>query len=306
MNRYFRFLLVFGAVAAMAGCRDFSKYDTPDFALESNNKGVLKIVADKSLQSIMNQHIRIFENKFPEAHIQVTYLSESDVMKQFIDTSNCVAILERRLTPEEYRILEHVHGIKPKEHIMAKDAVVLITSKQSKDTLIDMAQLKALFTGGSRPLVFEGKNSGVASYIMKEANAGKSNNLYALNSLEEVIAYVKEHPGAIGFIPFATVSDPQNEVMNTRLTNVCNIYFRVQKNGETLAVPANQSTIATGDYPLIRPVNYVIGNYKSKLGTGFVNFLFKQKASRIFLKEGLVPTIFAERLISIDTGNLEK
>ncbi len=303
---YMRLWVGMAAVVMMAGCENISKYDKPDISLEGNNRGVLKVVADKSLESIMNQHIMIFENKFPDADIEISYLDESDAAKQMYDTANSVAIIERRLTQAEFKSLEAAHNLKPKEHIMAKDALVLITAKGTADTLIDIEGLKNLFATGARPLVFEGKSSGAAAYVMNELNVKNSKNVYALKDVDEVIEYVQEHKGAIGFIPYSVISDEQNETMMNRLAKISTMYFKVKKDGETLAIGATQSTIATGDYPLIRPINYVLIGYKGELGIGFVNYLFKQKSSRVFLKEGLVPTVFAERLISIDTGNLEK
>ena len=84
-------------------------------------------------------------------------------------------------------------------------------------------------------------------------------------------------------------------VGNIRVASVA----KKDSSGTRVVYELSQSSIAAKKYPLQRKVNVVVGNIPELLGTGFVNFMYRSKASRIFLKAGLVPEKMPERQVKI-------
>lgn len=111
-----------------------------------------------------------------------------------------------------------------------------------------------------------------------------SPNVFAVQSVSEVIEYVSQNKNAIGFIPFNAVSDTDDGRVKKILENVKILSLRAKsKDGETLRVSANQSDIAAGDYPLIRTVNAVTRyTYEDNLELLLVGFLSREKGAKIF------------------------
>ncbi len=51
----------------------------------------------------------------------------------------------------------------------------------------------------------------------------------------------------------------------------------------------SQETIIKGQYPMVRPLYYIIKENNTGLGTGFVNFLTLERGQLIFRRSYLVP-----------------
>jgi phosphate transport system substrate-binding protein len=125
-------------------------------------------------------------------------------------------------------------------------------------------------------------------------------NMFSLGNVDTVVGYIAKNPTAIGFISFAAISDIDEPAAQAILQRVKVLpVAKADSLGKKIVIPMSQSTIASNDYPFQRYVTVVKGNTPELLGTGFVNFLYRSKASRIMLKAGLVPEKMPERQIKI-------
>ena len=134
-----------------------------------------------------------------------------------------------------------------------------------------------------------------------------STHVYALKSTEAVINYVEKSKNAIGFIPFNFLSDVESDGVKKLLDSIKILSLRAKdKDGKEIIVSANQSDIATGDYPLTRNIYTEMRfSYEDNLEWLFVNFLFKGQGERIFLKDGLIPARMPARDIDVNTDGLK-
>ena len=70
-------------------------------------------------------------------------------------------------------------------------------------------------------------------------------------------------------------------------------------------VTASEQDIATGQYPLIRPINYILLNPSERIGMGFVNYLMRNTGAKVFLKAGVIPSVMPERDFIVNTTGIE-
>jgi phosphate transport system substrate-binding protein len=172
-----------------------------------------------------------------------------------------------------------------------------------------MDKLKSYFnpnadTSKSLRMVFDGQNSSTVAYVLSTLGYKDkvSPNVYAMHSVDEVIDYIEKNDMAIGFVPFSFVSDTDDDRVKKALKRIKILSLRtIDKEGEEIEVSANQSDIALGAYPLIRQINVVSRfSYSDNLQWLFMNFLYKERGARIFLKDGLIPARMPPREINVN------
>ena len=69
--------------------------------IEGPTMGSLRILADESIQDIVEQEEEIFERFYPYAHLDITYTNEYDMFNQLLVDSVDLIMTTRMLTTEE-------------------------------------------------------------------------------------------------------------------------------------------------------------------------------------------------------------
>src|SRR5690606_36644206 len=135
------------------------------------------------------------------------------LMNYFLNDSGRVAVLSRKLNPEEVRVFEN-KKISVRTTRFAIDAVALITHQSVTDTGITVDEIIKIMRGKaeiSRQLVFDNPNSSTVRYLMELAGIKQlpQQGVYALQSNADVIQYVYNNPGAIGVIGVNWIVQPE-------------------------------------------------------------------------------------------------
>jgi len=298
-----KFIPIFLFTVLLSSCKDGGKIEYYP-TVEEMNKGVVKVQCDEALQSIMKQQAEIFELNFPEAKIEFEFLPEQIIVENLLSGKCRTAVISRKLSEAEFKKVETTHSIKPREHAAAKNAVAIVTSNENKSNKIALAELQQILSSGSKTVVVEGKQSYMAKTIAEGLNLQNiQSKFFALNTADSVLSYVRNNRDVLGFISFSAISDENAYRTKELLKGISVMQLESKKDTALITTSANQSDIYLGDYPLVTPVNYIITDFKDKLSIGFVNFLYKPKAGRIFLHAGLVPSVMPEREIVIDTNS---
>lgn len=275
-----------------------------------NNKGKLDISAESNYRQLATELIKSYENVYDSAEIRITFMEESKVLNSFMNDSIRMMILGRMLTDKEISFIEQKQRMKPQQHIIAYDAIAIIKSTRSSDSIFDLDAFIENKKNGVKnryahaKFVFEkGSSTTLNSLLIKTGiRQDALANMFSTDSLQTQISYIEKDTNAIGFLSFALVSDLDDPAVKDILSKVKILSIKYSKNdSEKLVAELSQSTLATQEYPLVQPINIVMGNTNQRLGVGFINFLFKSKSARIFLKSGLVPAQIPERQLLIKT-----
>ncbi|MEO6149204.1 MAG: substrate-binding domain-containing protein [Mucilaginibacter sp.] len=285
----------------IAGCQQKQKDGAPK---EGFAEGNIKILADASFEPIVAEEQYIFENLFPKAKLDIKYLTENELLNSFLNDSIRVAILSRELKPDEIKILND-RKLPPVVNRFAFDAVTLIVSNTSTDTLITVDEIKKMLTGKTKAdinIVFDNPNSSLVRYL--KGLVGnidlKQKNIYALKSNKEVIKYVSDHPGAIGIVGFAWLNDPDEDyARDVAGVQIVGVKDEANKEYPDEYFKPSQNTLVLHQYPLSRGLYIINSSGKLGLGTGFASFLASERGQRIILKSGLLPDSIPRREINI-------
>jgi len=272
---------------------------------DTPTSGNISISVDESYKPIVDSQVYTFQSLYHNAHINVNYQSEAQAVKDLINDSGRLIIINRKLTDEENKYFENIK-LKPRVVKIATDAVAFILNKKNQDTLLALTHFKDILNNkintwqqinnnsklGKVLVVFDKDNSGNARLI-KEKFLGAAtfpSNCFAVNSNAEVIDYVNKNENAIGVISVSWISDrddPETLKFLDKIT-VAAIAEDTTASPDEYYKPY-QAYIAQGTYPLCREVYSISREARTGLGTGFVSFVAGEKGQRIILKSGIVP-----------------
>ncbi|MEO6883480.1 MAG: substrate-binding domain-containing protein [Bacteroidia bacterium] len=304
LNCFFLFLLF------LWGCNE---KNSPTDTLTS---GHITISVDDSYSNIMDGEIQVFQSLYPYAKIKANYESEGNVVKDLINDSARLVVMNRELVPAEKKYFDDLH-LFPKTTEIAEDALAIIVNNDSPDTLMTVNELKKIFSGadstwqqlnkksdGKITVVFDHDNSGNARYIHEKIANNKAfpKNCFALKSNPEVIDYVKKTSGGIGIIGVNWITGNDSNAINFRKDVKIVALSTLENPQPDDYKQPYQAYIKLGTYPLCRKVYIISREARWGLGTGFASFVAGEKGQRIILKSGLVPAIAPTRIVEINTN----
>jgi len=275
------------ACLSFISCKDddSAPKDTP-------NSGTIEIAVDETYKPVIEQQLHVFDSSNPDAHIKVHYKSEAECIKDYLAGKVRLILVTRELSEEEQKYAS-AKGIVPSSLALARDAVAVIVNKQNADSMLGLAQLRGILTGQYKEpynVVFDNGGSSTLRFIqdsiLKGAPLGK--NVFAANGNDSVVKYVEQHPGSIGLVGLSHVSS-DTDVNNTGafISNVTVAHIFNDSTREYLQ--PYQAYIALRSYPLSRNLFFIKNETHQGLGTGFANFLTRDRGQLIFHHAHLFP-----------------
>jgi phosphate transport system substrate-binding protein len=248
--------------------------------LDNQTSGSIKVLIDETYKPVMEQQIKIFTSRYPDAKILAEYKPEAECIKIFLEDSTRVVFVTRDLTNEEKAYGESKKFI-TKSMPMARDAVAFITSKENSNPVFKIADLRKILLGDSSQkkyqIVFDNQSSSTVRYITDSILKGKkiTGNVFATKTSEEVISYVSKNKNAIGIVGVSWVADYSDSTTETFLSkiNVAGIWGDTDSSMDY--IKPYQAYIGLKEYPCTRNLYFISKETWTGLGTGLVNYLCK-------------------------------
>ncbi len=291
MKQYRTNLIMLFAIALLGACKTKTNQvddrDTP-------NKGTIRISVDESFKPVMEEQIKVHHASFPDTKIIVSYKPEVECLKDLQNDSTRMILIARGLTKNETAFFESKLSFQPQFAILAYDAVAVIVNQASKDSVFSIADLKDMLSGKSKRIaVMDGKNATstvrfLQDSILKGTSFGA--NVVASKNSADVIDIVSKNENVVGFVGLSWVGDSYDPKQQEQLKSIRLALVECVRCVEKgfFAKPS-QATIAYAQYPLPRPLYYIVKENTAGLGTGFMNFLSLERGQLIFKRALLVP-----------------
>lgn len=269
-------------------CRNnFKEYDSPV-------KGKILVSVDESFKPVITEQIKVYQSSHPETHIEASYKSEADCFRDLQSDSTRMIIVSRGLTDEENEYYKQKLLFKAQWDILAYDAIVVIVNIHSQDSVFTIDKLRDYLSGKdtSKLVAVDGRNATSTVRTLKDSvlkGGAFGKNVMAAPDSKNLISYVSSNVNAIGFIGLSWVGDEDDPVQKHYKDSIRLglIECKICDNG-TFAKPS-QATISAGEYPLVRPLFFILKENWLGLGSGFVNFLSLERGQLIFRRSYLVP-----------------
>ncbi|UAY51587.1 PstS family phosphate ABC transporter substrate-binding protein [Ferruginibacter albus] len=278
--------------------------------LDTTSSGIINISVDETFKPIIDSQIEVFEALYPKAKIVAHYKPEADCLRDLIkDSATRMVIVTRGLTDNEEIYFRDSLKYIPLFDKVANDAVAVIVSNQSADSVITMEKIRALLEGNTadkEKVVFDGTSAtSTVRFAVDSILRGKPLNgdkVVGVKNSEEVINYVAEHNDVIGLIGVSWVGDKEDSNQVSFLKKVKIASVECSKCGDNIFVKPYQFNILYKRYPLVRGLYYILKENYDGLGNGFANFLTQEKGQLIFRRAYLGPAKMDFTLRTVTTN----
>ncbi len=300
------FLLGFLFIIFLWGCNTNKNqgnisYDTP-------RNGTIYISVDESFEPVINEEIKVYEASYPGTKIIASYKSEADCFRDLENDSTRMIIVAKGLTREESAYFDSKISFKPQFGVLAYDAVSVIVNINAADSIFTLQQIRDKLNGKdtSAYVVLDGKSATstvrfLIDSVLKGNLPGK--NVMAANGSRAVVDYVSKNEHAIGFVGSSWVTneqDPEQEAYQKKIRFAL-VECKYNCDSGSFAKPS-QATITYAQYPLVRPLYYILKENSNGLGSGFTNFLNLERGQLVFRRSYLVP---ATMYFGVRTGSIQ-
>jgi phosphate transport system substrate-binding protein len=308
MNNTTKFISAILFVAFLYSCEENNKKKLTD----TPTSGTINVVVDETYRPIMDSEKMVFENYYPEAHINLIYMPALDAIKQCTNDSIRVIITSTAIDSGVFKFFYEQKHYFPSSTILGKDAVAIIANtnknglqmttaelaKICKGEITDFSQLEKKKGSGKITLVFDNAASSTVQYIQDSIMKGGTitSKAFAQKTNEEVMNYVRKNPNAIGVIGVNWISDNQNIETLAFSKDIFPVEMRDADSSQYYYSP-HPGYIATHLYPMRRFMRATIKENGACLGRGFVNFMSGEIGQKIILKSGLVPAKVLTRVV---------
>ncbi|MCA6448641.1 MAG: substrate-binding domain-containing protein [Chitinophagaceae bacterium] len=280
-----------GMLLFFVSCNRSGKKEDPR---DTPTKGFIRISVDESFKPVIEEQLKVHHSSFPNTRIEVSYKSEAACFRDLQSDSTRMIIVAKGLTDKEAEIFENSLSFKPQYGILAYDAVTAIVNRAAKDSVFTIAQLKDILSGRNNiTAVMDGKNAtSTIRYLQDSVLRGEplGKNVVAAQNSDEVIEVVSNNPNVIGFVGLSWVGDSYDPKQVAQLKKIRTALVECVKCEEKdLFAKPSQASLAYGQYPLARPLYYILKENSAGLGTGFMNFMSLERGQLIFRRSFLVP-----------------
>lgn len=277
--------------------------------------GKTSICVDETFRPIIEAEIDVFTGLYANTTIDAKYVPEQESFTKLLSGEVECIVASRPLSKQELEAF-HQKKIYPKQTKVAYDAIALIVSPESTDTIISINQIRDVLSGkiknwnqinpaskaGAIRVVFDNQNSGIVSYLVDSICGGKFNksNLYALDYNRDVIEFVSKQPGVLGFIGGSWISNASDSLHLSfhKRIKVVAVSSSPRADSENSYQPF-QAYLVDGIYPLTREIYMINAEPRNGLATGFTAFVASDKGQRIILKSGILPAIAPTRVVNV-------
>jgi phosphate transport system substrate-binding protein len=208
-----------------------------------------------------------FEAKRPEVRIVLYGSTHGDGLKCLLDGSADVAMVVKELSNQE-RQEAASRGLNLVEDKICNDALAIIVHKENPVAELSLDQLRAVFGGSysnwnqvggpNQPIevITLPPDSGMASFLSKDVlKVPFAPHAILERAAREVVPLVQRKEGAISFCRTDLALKGSMSGLIKSLA--------IKKDDASAAVPLNKETIASGTFPIMRPVGLCYDSAKA-------------------------------------------
>ncbi|MBT9484636.1 substrate-binding domain-containing protein [Sediminibacterium sp.] len=294
MRKYSLFVCMLGVLLFVSCDSKESKNAFQD----NTEEGTIRISVDESFKPVIEEQLKVHQSSYPKANIIASYKSEADCFRDLQNNSTRMIIVARGLDEKEAEYYKSILSYPPQYAELAYDAVALIVNNNAADSIFSFQDVKDILSGKHKiTAVMDGKSATstvryLKDSVLKGGNFGA--NVVAANNSKEVIEIVTSRTDVIGFVGMSWIGDVYDKQQQSYLTKIR--LARVECTAcleKGIFAKPSQSTITYGQYPLARPLFYVLKENHAGLGTGFMNFMSLERGQLIFRRSFLAPAKMA-------------
>jgi len=267
---------------------------------QSDQNSASTYIENKGSDTIVNLALAWAEQyqiEHPEVRISVTGGGSGTGIASLINGTVGIANASRKIKAEEVTQAE-AKGIKPVEHVIARDAIAVIVNPENPVTQLTLQQISDIYSGkinnwkdvggDDRPIVRLSRetNSGTHVYFLETVlrlGDSKSKTLFSTDTLllpssEGIINEVRQNPNAIGYDGLGYVPKDLKMIAIAK------------KAGEAYVLPS-VATVNDKTYAIARDLYMYTSGEPTGIIKTYLDWIISDEAQQIVSKLGFVPIL---------------
>ena len=238
-----------------------------------------------------------YQTEHPDISISVTGGGSGTGIAALINGTVGLANASRKISADETKQAE-AKGIKPVEHVIARDAIAVIVNPENPVSQLTLQQISDIYSGkisnwkdvggDNRPIVRLSRetNSGTHVYFLETVlRLGDKNNktFFSTNTLllpssEGIVNELRQNPNAIGYDGLGYVPKDLKTIAIA------------QKAGEAYILPS-VATVNDKTYPIARDLYMYTAGEATGAIKDYLDWIVSTEAQQIVSKLGFVPIL---------------
>ena len=302
-----------GALAAQPAVSPISSADS--YLPQELTSGTLQLVGSRTMSQLAAVWTDGFRHVHPDVTAELDFQGSETAFTHLDEHAAAIGLLSRELTHAEQKAYAKAHpGLKLLAVHAAHDAIAVVVHPENPIPGLSLSQLQALygqneqanaFVWGSVGLEDEWADVPVSRFAPDEQSGtrgqffsrvlgieGQPAALTAYSWHKKIVEEVAANRGGIGFVSRANA-----------LTESVRTVPLAAENGGPL-VRLDSESIASGDYPLIRPLSLIVvmgeDGVTHPLVAEFLRYVLSVNGQEDVIKDGFHPLGRAELLEQID------
>lgn len=262
----------------LAGCGGGNSVAEPTPTPEQALLTEITFSGSTTMELLVEQLAPAFNERYPDISLSVTADGSSfgiaDVQAGEVD----VGMSSRPLTPQEQRYGITINPV-------AMDAIAVIVHPANPVENLTMEELRAIFTGDISNWQEVGGNDAPIQTIIREETSGTRVIFDAL--VMDGAAYASSV-----IIETSTVVESERVAIAENAIGYMSVGHLDQERAHALkidGVAPDPIAVATGDYPLQRPLLLLTGPLSREQADTFIDFALSATGQRLILENGWVP-----------------
>ena len=288
------FLVLALLATGVSGC---SSKRTPGPVEDTLTSGRISVVSAPEVLPIIMRERAAFVSLYPEASIAVAQGTSREAVRSLFGGECDLAVITRELEPEERGAA--VRGrLELEGYRFAMDGVAMVAHPGNPVENVTVSDAQRIYGGevtrwsalrGAEAAiepVIQSPESDIMAFFQQRVMNGQPIRASAVyeSSDSGVVAYVRTHPAAIGFVSMAWAD---RGARTLRLASLKGLAYR----------RPDAEAVYRGDYPLTRTMSLYVRPRGPSLANGFITFITSRDGQAIVRDGGLVPTAVPVRFV---------
>lgn len=289
-------------------------------------RGTATIMCDGTFENIFEQEVEVFEYQYPEAHLLVRYVTQTEAFDSLFSLNTRTIVAARDLTAQEKSALraryrnERDITVNVRSSMIAVDAVAFIVNPANTCEKLSIPELGDILSGrttrwdelepsdlGNIRVVIDNSGSSLATFLRDSVLHGEllGPTVVSAGSIPEVFNIVENDRNAIGVLGVSWITSDMDcadissedlarsvlsddPVVGATLTQRVKV-LRVYRAEDAVAYKPYQQYIFDGSYPLFRQIYMITAASTHNVAGGFYSFVTGPIGQKIIMKTGILP-----------------
>jgi len=253
--------------------------------------GYVTIKGSDTMVHLVSSWAEAFMNKNKDAEVSVTGGGSGTGIAAMINGTTDICAASRDMKAKEIKLAE-AKGLKPLEHIVARDGIAVVVNPKNPVGTLSVEQIGKIYTGAytnwnqvggpDKPILVLSRESSSGTYVFfQEHVLGKADfttNARLMPATSAIIQSVGTDQWAIGYVGLGYAAEAGDKIK----------MLAVKEKAESPAVMPSEETVTSGEYSIARPLYLYTKGEPTGVLKDFIDFCKSPDGQKIVVETGYV------------------